>query len=182
MLNTAQTTFLDEDTTHATRAWDRAPKPLRSFRIPRYSVALVREDAATYVAATKAIREAKHAAELLRPIFATTDREMIVCITLDTKFYPIGINIVSTGTLDQSLVHPRETLKLAILQNAAAIILAHNHPSGDPAPSRNDQVITDRMVKAGELLGIRVLDHVILGDGTLDIFSFADAGRLHSGS
>jgi DNA repair protein RadC len=69
--------------------------------------------------------------------------------------------------------------KPAILGNAAAVILAHNHPSGDPQPSQEDRVLTTRLVAAGKLLGIGVLDHFIIGDGTSDYFSFADAGSLH---
>ncbi len=71
---------------------------------------------------------------------------------------------VSEGTLTQSLIHPREAFRNAIKESAASVIFVHNHPSGDPTPSREDIMITERLVKAGELIGIKVLDHVIIGD------------------
>jgi DNA repair protein RadC len=78
------------------------------------------------------------------------------------------------------VVHPREVFKVAILSNAAAILCGHNHPSGDPQPSQEDQRLTRRLVQAGQVLGIDVLDHVIIGDGTADYYSFADQGILHT--
>jgi DNA repair protein RadC len=77
----------------------------------------------------------------------------------------IGFNLVAIGTLTSALVHPREVFKAAILANAAAIILVHNHPSGDPEPSAEDRALTSRLKEAGEILGIRILDHVVIGDG-----------------
>jgi DNA repair protein RadC len=78
------------------------------------------------------------------------------------------------------VVHPREVFKVAILSNAAAILCGHNHPSGDPQPSGEDRSLTRRLVKAGQVLGIDVLDHVIIGDGAADYYSFADQGMLHT--
>jgi len=83
-------------------------------------------------------------------------------VTLDTQLGPIGTHHITTGTLDASLVHPREVFRPAIRESASAIILVHNHPSGDPTPSREDRSVTDRLTQAGELLGIRVLDHIIV--------------------
>jgi DNA repair protein RadC len=74
----------------------------------------------------------------------------------------IGIHTVSVGSLSASIVHPREVFKAAILSNCAALILAHNHPSGDPHPSQEDRVLTARLVEAGKLVGISVLDHIII--------------------
>ncbi len=88
-----------------------------------------------------------------------------------------AIEIVSTGTLSSALVHPREIFKAAILSNAHAVILCHNHPSGDPAPSREDREITRRLVEAGMLMGIEVLDHVIIGDHHRYV-SFRERGLL----
>jgi DNA repair protein RadC len=101
-----------------------------------------------------------------------------VVLLLSPKNNVIGVNTVSVGSLTASVVHPRECFKPAILSNAAAIILAHNHPSGQPRPSQEDRVLTVRLVAAGKLLGISVLDHVIIGDGTSAYFSFADEGLL----
>ena len=99
-------------------------------------------------------------------------------ILLDRKNAPIGINTVSIGSLTASVVHPREVLKPAILANTASFICGHNHPSGDPAPSREDRALTQRLVEAGKLLGIALVDHIILGDGTITYCSFADQGLL----
>lgn len=83
-------------------------------------------------------------------------------VTLDTKLQPIQSHQITVGTLDASLVHPREVFKAAIRDSSAAILLVHNHPSGDPTPSRQDREITDRLKRAGELLGIQVIDHIIV--------------------
>ena len=82
---------------------------------------------------------------------------------------------VSVGTLTASLVHPREVFREAIRAAAAAVLLVHNHPSGDPSPSEEDRTVTERLVSAGELLGIRVVDHLIVAEG--GHFSFREAGE-----
>ncbi len=97
-------------------------------------------------------------------------------LLLDRKNRVIGINTVSVGSLSSAVVHPREVFKPAILSNAAALIFGHNHPSGDPAPSPEDRVLTKRLVEGGKLLGIQVLDHIIVGDGRY--YSFADDSAL----
>ena len=95
-----------------------------------------------------------------------SDVESLMVVYLNTRRRPIGWQIISTGTLDTLLVHPREVFKAAIVTNAAAIILAHNHPSGDPTPSEADIKVTRDMIRAGQLLKIELLDHVILGTTT----------------
>ena len=120
------------------------------------------------------LRTSADVARVLRPLFDGIDREKFVVLLLDAKHRPIGVNTVSVGSLTASIVSPREVFKPAIVGNAAALLLAHNHPSGDPAPSAEDIELTKRLRDAGELLGIRVLDHVILGDGKH--YSFVDAG------
>ena len=95
---------------------------------------------------------------------------------LDGKHRVTGLNTVSIGCLQGTPVHPREVFKPAILANAAAIIVLHNHPSGDPTPSREDREITDRLRSCGEMLGVPLLDHIVMGaDG---YYSFADGGGL----
>jgi DNA repair protein RadC len=116
------------------------------------------------------------ASTLLQTYLDGVDREHFVILMLDRKNQIIGINTVSIGSLTASVVHPREVYKPAILSNCAALVLAHNHPSGDPHPSQEDRALTARLVEAGKLLGISVLDHVILGDKRY--FSFADEGVL----
>lgn len=91
------------------------------------------------------------------------DREHFIVFYLDRKSSINAINTVSIGGLNSTHVHPREVFKTALLSSAASIILCHNHPSGDPTPSREDVDITRRLVEVGEILGIDVLDHVIIG-------------------
>lgn len=93
------------------------------------------------------------------------DREHFKVILLNTKNHVLEIESVSVGSLNSSLVHPRELFKKAILKSAAGVILVHNHPSGDPQPSEEDRQVTYRMAQAGEIIGIEVLDHVVIGDG-----------------
>ena len=87
--------------------------------------------------------------------------EVFIMLTLDTKHGITGVHEVGRGTLNSTLVHPREIFKRAILANAAAVMFIHNHPSGDPTPSAEDKAVTERMVKAGKLLGIEVLEHLV---------------------
>jgi len=93
----------------------------------------------------------------------TEAEEVVTMLTLDTKNQVTGIFEVSRGTINSSLVHPREVFKRALLHNATSIILLHNHPSGDPKPSTEDVNMTKRIVEAGSILGVNVLDHVIIG-------------------
>src|SRR5215470_7708490 len=124
------------------------------------------------------IRSAVDASTLLHTYFVDVDRKHFVIMLLNQKNRVIGIHTVSMGSLTASVVHPREVYKAAILSNAASIVCGHNHPSGDCQPSREDRALTQRLVEAGKLLGISVLDHVIIGDGTSAYFSFADEGLL----
>ena len=139
----------------------------------RYRVELVCESGADEPEEVT-LRTSTDVANLVRPVFAGADREKFVVVLLDAKHRATGINVVSVGSLTASIVHGREVFKPAIAGNAAAVILARNHPSGDPGPSAEDIEMTKRLRDAGELLGIRVLDHVILGDGKHH--SFVDAG------
>ena len=113
-------------------------------------------------------------AALMTPLLKDLDREQFWCLHLDAKNRLISREMVSVGHLTAALVHPREVFKAAILANAAAVAFAHNHPSGDPEPSREDIELTRRLVNAGELIGISVLDHVVIGGGR--IVSLAERG------
>ncbi len=135
-----------------------------------YELKVVRERRAGY-GRQRRVRNSRDIYKAFREHFATLDREQFLVILLDTKNAIIGFNVVSMGTLNGSLVHPREVFKPAILGNAAAVILLHNHPSGDPAPSTEDRTITARLRQAGDILGITLLDHVIIGDGTYASFA-----------
>lgn len=112
------------------------------------------------------IRGPEDAYRFLRKQLEGKDREHFVVILLSSKNAVIGVETVSVGTLNASIVHPREVFKPAVVNSAAAILLLHNHPSGIPTPSQEDIAITKRIKKAGEVLGIDVLDHVIVGKGT----------------
>jgi DNA repair protein RadC len=103
------------------------------------------------------------AAGLLVPPLAEADRERCVAALLDTKHRLIEVVVVSIGSLDHTFMAPREVFRDALLANAAALVLAHNHPSGDPSPSRDDELLTRRLVRAGELVGVELLDHLVVG-------------------
>jgi DNA repair protein RadC len=110
---------------------------------------------------------------VLRPYFEDKrNQEEFVLVTLDTKYRPIRIVRITRGTLDASLVHPREVFRPAILDAAAAVLLVHNHPSGDPTPSKEDIAVTDRLTEAGNIIGVRVLDHLVIGESCLSISEY----------
>jgi DNA repair protein RadC len=100
------------------------------------------------------------------PVFKNMKKELFLCLLLDAKNKLIKDVKISEGTLTNSLMHPREAFKEAIRESAAAVIFLHNHPSGDPAPSRDDIAVTERLKMAGEIVGIATLDHIIIGDGS----------------
>lgn len=99
---------------------------------------------------------------VLQPRLRNQNREVFLVLLLNARHEAIGVETVSVGSLNASIVHPREVFQPAILHSAASIILAHNHPSGDPEPSEEDLTITKRLVQVGEIVGIAVLDHVII--------------------
>ncbi len=134
-------------------------------RIQVVSLRMVRERTSLLYPQRRIINP-KDAADLFRQFIGDCDREVFCIMTLDTKNQPTALHEVSCGTLNASLVHPRETYKLAILANAASIIGCHNHPSGDPTPSSEDVEITERIRDAGLLMGIELLDHIVLGEGS----------------
>jgi DNA repair protein RadC len=116
-------------------------------------------------------------AEFLVPQFGARPVEQFGVILLDTKHRFLRTTLLSVGTLDASIVHPREVFRAAAAAGAAALVLFHNHPSGDPRPSDDDIALTKRMVRAGELMGITVLDHVIIAESRF--YSMKDADVLN---
>lgn len=124
----------------------------------------------------EAIRGAADVCRAYGPILRDLKMEQFRVILLDGKHRVIREVLVSQGTLTSSPVHPREVFAPAIAHSAAAMVLLHNHPSGDPAPSADDLEITRRLADVGALVGIRIVDHVIIGDGAF--VSFADRGLL----
>jgi len=114
-------------------------------------------------------------ADVLRNFIGDAPEERFVVAYLDSRHRVTGVQEISRGTINSSLVHPREVFRGAILNNSAAIVVAHNHPSGDSQPSAEDRQVTTRLVAAGKLLGICVIDHVIVGD---DYYSFNANGEM----
>ncbi|RNB62021.1 DNA repair protein RadC [Brevibacillus gelatini] len=130
-------------------------------RVNIVRVKMVRE--ASFLYPQRRIRMARDVVELFLKFLDETDREQFFLLCLNTKNEPTALHTVSIGSLDASIVHPREVYKVAILSNAASVIVAHNHPSGDPTASQEDIQVTRKLQEAGELLGITLLDHVIVG-------------------
>ncbi len=137
----------------------------REIKYVRRVVSKYAERVAEAVTLDKAATTPGRVALMLRPILMGEPQEVFCALLLNAKHRTIGYVEISRGTLTASLVHPREVFRAAIAMNAACIIVAHNHPSGDPEPSPEDREVTQRLVDAGKLLGIPVLDHVIIGLG-----------------
>jgi DNA repair protein RadC len=136
----------------------------------RVRVSLVREAAEQ----PYAVRHAGDVVGLLRAFLRDDPRERFAVVYLDTRNHPIAVHDAHVGTCDSSPVHPREVFGPALSLSATSIVVAHNHPSGDPTPSAEDRAMTTRLKDAGELLGIPVLDHVVIGSGRY--YSFANEG------
>lgn len=122
----------------------------------------------------KYIANAKDAAAYLMPRLRYEKTEQFVVIFLNAKHHVTGMEKISEGSLNATIVHPREVFGVAVEHRAAAIIVGHNHPSGDPKPSSEDRTLTKTLKEAGKIIGIPLLDHVIIGDGRY--YSFSDFG------
>ena len=109
--------------------------------------------------------------------FSDLDREVFLILNLDTACRPINLNVVSMGTLNEAMVHPREVFKASILSNASSVICFHNHPGGDITPSQQDIEVTNRLTECGKILGIEVADHLIIGGNSGTYFSFQESAR-----
>lgn len=133
-------------------------------RVNIVSLKLVKESSILYQ--KRSVCSPQDGYELLKQFLDDKDREHFIVVSLDTKNQPVSINVCHIGSLNASIVHPREVMKSAILSNAASIIVGHNHPSGKTEPSREDIEVTKRLVEAGKVIGIEVLDHIIVGDET----------------
>lgn len=133
-------------------------------RVNIINVKVVKESSFLYD--NRYVRSPEDSYDIFKEYLEGIDREHFVVAALDTKNQPTFINTVHIGSLNASIVHPREVMKPAILSNAASIIVAHNHPSGDPSPSKEDIQVTKRLGEAGKMLGIELLDHIILGENS----------------
>jgi DNA repair protein RadC len=142
-----------------------------------YTLKMIKEKEVLYVTDNK-ITSPQGVYDLVEKVYELSSEavEKFGIITLNTKNKVVGMHIISVGTLNTALVHPREVYKTALCNNASSIICFHNHPSGDPNCSEEDVQITQRLLEAGELLGIQLLDHVIIGEGIF--FSLQERGRM----
>lgn len=138
------------------------------------SIQMVKEKVMWYP--ERKISSPENAAKIMREFVGSSDREVFVVLSLNTKNEPTHIEKVSVGSLNASIIHPREVFKSAILSNAANIILGHNHPSGRPQPSYEDIEATKRLYEVGKLIGIDVLDHIIFTDDSF--YSLKESGHL----
>ena len=145
------------------------------YYVPRYQVMLVREGSVSFESYPR-FTNSQGLFDRFSSEFNKLDREVFSLVTLDSKHKLIGLHTISTGSLRETFVHPRECLKPAILDNACAVIALHNHPSGDPTPSKEDRELTKRLHAAFDLVGVPFLDHIIIGETTY--FSFADSFAL----
>ena len=145
-----------------------------THRPPRWRVQLVRDGAAPAFPA-ETIRSSIDVARAFQTL-VSRDREEFWVAATDQRHCIVGTHQVSVGTLSSSLVHPREVTKFLVLTSAAAAVFVHNHPSGDPTPSAEDEAITRRLIHVCSVLGIRVLDHVIVSHR--GHYSFSDDGRM----
>ena len=122
------------------------------------------------------IKDPESVVKAIRASIKDKAKEHFKLILLNPRNKIIGISTISIGTLNASLVHPREVFKDAIMHTAASVVLAHNHPSGDPEPSEDDITITKRLIEAGKILGVEVIDHIIVGKN--GFFSFKEKGLI----
>ena len=116
-------------------------------------------------AVRRRVRDSRQVAELLKEEMVCEKRELFMTLNLDTKLRVESKSVISIGNADSAPVHPREVFGPAVRRGASAVIVAHNHPSGDPTPSSQDIEVTKRLIAASEVIGIRLLDHVIIGNG-----------------
>lgn len=144
-------------------------------RVAFTSLRIVREKTVHYPKGT--VVNAKSLVSVFGEVVGELDREACWVVCLDTKNKLNSISQVSVGSLASSSAHPREVFKLAVLSNASGIIFLHNHPSGDPEPSPEDHAVTMKLRESANLLGIRFLDHIVLGSEG-QYYSFADHGDL----
>ncbi len=140
-------------------------------RVDVVSIKVVKDYSIQY--SPRKVSNPRDAYKLFERFLLDIDREKFLVACFNTKNEPVNISVVSVGTLNSSLVHPREVMKTAILSNSNSIMIAHNHPSGSLEPSEEDKKITNRLIQACEILGIRLLDHIIIGDND-SYFSFKE--------
>jgi len=150
-------------------------KEVPAKRVNIVSLKMVRDSTIHYQ--DRHIRSPQDSYNIIRTFLEDADREMFVVMALDVKNQPTNIQIAHIGSLNASIVHPREIMKMAILSNAASLIVFHNHPSGHVSPSSEDFDVTKRLKEAGEIMGIELLDHLIISSENT-FYSFKEKGHL----
>lgn len=142
--------------------------------LPQVAIRMIQERP---LISTEKMDSPKAAIHVMSEFLSQMDRELVCVVNLQSDMKPINMNIVSMGALSESLVHPREMMKSAILSNAHSFMMIHNHPSGNLVPSKDDVLVTDRMHQVGELLGIQMVDHIITGRGN-EYYSFHEKDTI----
>ena len=166
---TIETLFGPETTT-------RRIKPIKFKQIKAVMETLeVREEVIEYLTPDRRYTEPAQIGEIFS-FLARETKEYFFTMHLDGKNRILCLDCVSIGSLNQSVVHPREVFKTALLSSAACVVLIHNHPTGDPTPSNEDIAITRRLKESGDILGVKILDHIVIGSP--DILSFVERGLL----
>ena len=150
-------------------------KKIQAKRVDIVSLKVVKESSVLYE--TRKITNPYDAYKLVKSFLIDSDREKFVVACLDTKKQPVNISVVSIGSVNSVIVHPREVFKVAMLSNASKIICFHNHPSGNLKCSKEDENITNRLKECGEILGIELVDHIIIGDNDT-YFSFKENFKI----
>lgn len=146
-------------------------RPIPKKKVGIIKLKMIRKATAIY--GTRPFNNPEEAVKMMQPLFEYSDREMMVVLSLDASANPLAIETAAVGRLCTSSINPRNLFKNAILPNAAAIICFHNHPSGNSIPSYEDTRITERIKAAGDLLGINLVDHIVMGAGG-SYFSFKE--------
>lgn len=147
----------------------------KDFKLDVVSVRLVKD---APIFSERSFNSPEATVAVLGEAMCELDREVVCVVNLKTDLTPINVHFASIGALNEALVHPRELFKASILSNAAQMILVHCHPSGNLIPSKSDTIMTDRMVKLCELMGIPLVDHIIVGGDNRQFFSFKEKGLM----
>lgn len=171
-----QYTLRDLGSMTVTELEDAGLTPARARRLHHVFEIARRYSGAQRLVKGEPFTSPRHIFDAYRLRFREEKREHFLTIVLDARHRIMNEHLISVGSLTSSIVHPREVFRPAVREAAGAIVLVHNHPSGDPQPSEEDVAVTRRLIHASELLGIRILDHVIVGDG--NYASFKELGLL----
>lgn len=156
---------------------DMMRRPIPRKRVGIIHLEMVRE--CRCLNGMRRMTDSREAVNMVRPLFEKADRELMLVLSLSAKLEPLALEVAAVGGLDTCSVDVRNLFKHTILNNGAYVACFHNHPSGDPAPSRTDRRVTERIGQAGAILGIPLLDHIIIGnDGRF--FSFREEGLIVS--